>query len=325
MSMPYTCRCSPGERLMVCDLSDASGVQDTVAVFRHIASGESCLEDGWGILVDARERQATPAMDDLDLLVETLGDLREVVASQIALLVGWWADFGMARLLETRCSSMGVPLRVFMHESEARAWLEGEGDPAESSASERSMESDIAEMLGLAKGILSDGVVTENEARTLRGWMDTHPDVVEGWPGNVLAQRLLAIFEDGVVTVEEREDLARLLQGLLGGGIEVLGGGATALPLDDPHPTVEVQDHVFVLVGRFAYGSRQACEDEIRRLGGVCEDALGEGTDFLVIGTFGSRDWIQSNWSREIASAVEHRRRHGRPYIIGEDHWAAGL
>ena len=203
--------------------------------------------------------------------------------------------------------------------------LKDSSPPSLSDRSHRRVEGEIAEMLGIAKGVLADGVVTESEASMLRSWIDGHPDVVGRWPGNVLSKRLQHIFEDAIVTPEEGEDLAELLEQLLGGKIGIVRGGITALPLEDPPPMVQIRDRAFVLMGRFAFGSRGMCEEAIREGGGSCQEDLGEDTDFFVIGTFGARDWIRSDWGRHVAEAVGYRRRYGKPYIIGEDHWAASL
>lgn len=191
----------------------------------------------------------------------------------------------------------------------------------------RRVERDVAEMLGLAKGVLVDGVVTEDEARFLYDWTAAHPDVVGGWPGKVLARRLRQVFRDGWVSDEERRDLTDLLTELTGGGI-YMGGGAepsTLLPFDDPLPEIEIPNRVFVLTGRFAYGTRDACQDALRSVGGWSEDNVTLDTNYLVIGTFASRDWIQSNWGRKIEKAVRYREENGWPRIITEEHWAAHL
>jgi len=76
---------------------------------------------------------------------------------------------------------------------------------------------DLAEMLGLAKGLLADGQVTEEDAMLLMNWADDHPELVQAWPGNVLYQRLRKVFADGHAFEEEREDLKELLELLVVG------------------------------------------------------------------------------------------------------------
>lgn len=205
--------------------------------------------------------------------------------------------------------------------------LDADGQPNPFFNQMRRAERDLAEMLGLAKGVLSDGVVTRDEALALLNWSEDHLDVVSVWPGRVLHQRLRRIFSDGKVTDDERKDLAELLTLLVGGDAGMIGGETTSteLPLDDPRPLIEIPDRVFVLTGRFALGPRPACEEELRRIGGWPERSVTKRVDYVVIGTFGSRDWAQTSFGRKIEKAVHYREKYGHPAIISEDHWAAEL
>lgn len=105
----------------------------------------------------------------------------------------------------------------------------------------RRLERDISEMLGLAKGILADGRVEENEVHLIRDWIKAHPDLVETWVGNILCQRLEKIFIDGRISAQERNDLQELLTDLVGGkaGIIANRNAATTLPLDKPPPKIK--------------------------------------------------------------------------------------
>jgi NAD-dependent DNA ligase len=191
----------------------------------------------------------------------------------------------------------------------------------------RRMERDISEMLGLAKGILADGRVDEREVKHVRNWMSSHPDLVETWPGDIICERLERIFADGVITLEEREDLGELLSDLVGGkaGIIVSENAATVLPLDKPAPKVIFDDHVFVFTGKFAFGPRSACQRSTNDAGGLWEDAVTQRTRYLVIGTFGSRDWVHTSHGRKIEKAVHYKTNGQKLFIIAEDHWAASL
>jgi hypothetical protein len=101
------------------------------------------------------------------------------------------------------------------------------------------MERDISEFLGLAKGLLADGVVSAEETALLKTWTRAHPDATCVWPCSVIASRLMKIYSDGVVSDEERFDLHELLLDLVGGKTGIVSGldPATALPLDKPAPT----------------------------------------------------------------------------------------
>lgn len=190
------------------------------------------------------------------------------------------------------------------------------------------IDRDISELLGVAKGILSDGVVTNDEARFLHDWSRNHPDAVAQWPVSIIFVRLQQILADGAVDEAERVDLNELLTHLVGGTITLLLGceGATTLPLDDPPPPIAYgPGEVFVFTGKMAYGPRYKCVEEVTRRSSRCESDVTRDTTFLVVGTFGSRDWAHTSYGRKIERAVQLRDRGFPLRIVGEDHWGAAL
>ena len=202
-----------------------------------------------------------------------------------------------------------------------------QGQPYSGINVERRVRRDMAEMLGLCKGVLADGVVCEEEAFALMTWAEEHPDLALAWPGNVLYRRLRRIFDDGHASGSERDDLAGLMEELVGGTSGTVGGetATTGLPLDDPQPSLEVPDRVFVFTGRFAYGTRRTCEEAVRQLAGWAESGLTKRADYLIIGTFASRDWVQTSYGTKILKAVEYREKYSAPAIVSEQHWVAHL
>jgi hypothetical protein len=191
----------------------------------------------------------------------------------------------------------------------------------------RRAERDLSEFLGLAKGVLSDGVVTDSEARHTAEWVASHPAAAEQWPLPALIQRLRQIFADGRVDEEERRDLAELLSAIVGGNAGVIVGqdAATELPLDTPPPVLVWSDAVYVFTGKFAHGTRADCEREVVRRGGLCNDQITKRTNYLVIGTFGSRDWVHTSFGRKIQKAADYRSKGHQLLIISEEHWGASV
>lgn len=192
----------------------------------------------------------------------------------------------------------------------------------------RRTERDLSEMLGLAKGMLADGVISDDEATYLYQWGQNHPDAVDKWPLNHVFSRLNKYFIDGRIDDVERADLKALLGHLVGGTASIVLGyeGATTLPLDAPPPLICYgPDDIYVFTGRFAYGTRRDCQKEVTSRGSACDENVTRRTSFLVIGTFGSRDWQQSSFGLKIRRAVELRDSGFAVRIVGEDHWAAAL
>ena len=206
--------------------------------------------------------------------------------------------------------------------------LDEHGQPVQAGFNaHRRLERDISELLGLAKGILADGQVSDAEAVLLDQWMRAHAERVACWPCDQIATRLRTVLADGMVGNEERSDLAELLSQLVGGDAGIIDGdnAATRLPLDRPPPTIAYPGRTFVLTGKFAFGARTACERLVRERQGACESGVTMRTDYLVIGTFGSREWVHTSHGRKIEKALHYRTRGASIGIVAEQHWAASL
>lgn len=191
----------------------------------------------------------------------------------------------------------------------------------------RRADREVQELLGLAKGIIADGMVVDSEVVALQQWFDGHEDALDVWPLNVLSGRLRRILADGMVDEEERTELAGLLRQATGerpDGATAMRG-ATRLPLCDPAPHVEYVGRTFVFTGRFAFGTRTRCERAVLREGGAVKRTVSRGTHYLVIGALASVDWANSTHGRKIEEAV-HLRAAGHPvHIVSEEHWSSTL
>jgi hypothetical protein len=70
----------------------------------------------------------------------------------------------------------------------------------------------LRDMMRLARAIVADGVVTEEEARRLNAWIEGHPDV-KGIPAlDDIIGLLTDILADGRITEPERTELAKALK-----------------------------------------------------------------------------------------------------------------
>lgn len=186
----------------------------------------------------------------------------------------------------------------------------------------------VDELIGICRGILSDGMVLDAEANYLSAWLESNRLAADSWPGNVLFARITAMLEDGVLDENEQAEILDLLNEATGLGIplpEVASSYATALPLCSPAPTIEFRGRSFVLTGKFAGGPRGACESMIQERGGIVRPNPAKGVDFLVIGAIGSPDWIHSTHGRKIERAVELRAAGSGIRIVSEAHWATFL
>src|SRR5262245_45654205 len=106
----------------------------------------------------------------------------------------------------------------------------------------RRAEREISELLGLCKGFLVDGELSDVEISALHRWMEIHPNGGEDWIVQQVARRVGRALEDGHISEEERTDLRELLSAFVGGTAELIlseDPRATGLPLDTPAPELE--------------------------------------------------------------------------------------
>jgi len=179
------------------------------------------------------------------------------------------------------------------------------------------------ELIGMIRGITADGKVCRSEANLLVNWCLHYGVDASEWPAGPIVKRLNRIYEDGIVTEDELDDLKALLVQILGGDEQNVSG-ATALPLCRPAPEVIFDQNVFVFTGKFASGTRDHCQRETALRGGICVDSVSLKINYLVIGSMGSRDWIHTPWGRKIERAKELQA--SKPIsIISEETWSRFL
>jgi len=189
------------------------------------------------------------------------------------------------------------------------------------------IERSIDEMLGICKGITADSNVSQDEALFLYNWIRANAHVKAEWPVNIILARLQDFLADGVLDKDEKRELFDLLKNTVGGqaAYEEACNLSAMLPLDTPPPAIRFNERVFCLTGRFAYGSRRECSEEIINLGGWVHPHITQNVDYLVIGTMCSRDWIHTNYGRKIERAIEYRAQGLGIAIVSEDNWASQL
>ncbi len=187
----------------------------------------------------------------------------------------------------------------------------------------RRAERNIDELIGICKGVIADGEVSQPEAEFILKWLESNQDAASAWPANILYERIRLHLSDGFLDNDEKQDLLKLITQITGGDApEEISSMASSLPLDNPQPNIEFAERVFCLTGSFTVGSRDNVTKLIESKGGKCVKNPTLSTDYLIIGIVGSRDWIHSTYGRKIESAVEIRESGKTSIsIVSEEHW----
>ena len=190
---------------------------------------------------------------------------------------------------------------------------------------ENNVSKAIDQLAGICTGILADGEINDAEAQFFADWVRKYAPLEPVWPFTDILARVERIFADGHCDAEEMVELRGIMEALCGhtadrDDTEIY---STTLPLCDPAPDpVIFLDRPIVVTGRFAYGTRKKVFEAVEALGGFPGDGSPtQATRCLVIGSFASRDWYNTNYGRKIERAVELRNSGSDICIISEQHW----
>ena len=172
--------------------------------------------------------------------------------------------------------------------------------------------------IGIAKGVISDGVVTQEEAEALLTWLANNR-----FTDNILLddaiERIADMLSDGVLDEDESAELFQALAAFAGDpGVTGELLKTASIPLDDPEPEVTIDGRLFLFTGTCAYGTRKECEAFIEDRGGIISKGVTRKLDYLVVGTYVTKSWMHESYGRKIEKAMNYRTRHGRPHIVSE-------
>jgi NAD-dependent DNA ligase len=179
----------------------------------------------------------------------------------------------------------------------------------------------INELIGLAHGIIADGVVNQAEAEYLFKWISANVSLSDNPVIKLLFDRVNQVLADGKLDPEEAADLLDSLNRFCAGDFEIGEAlKATSLPLCVPIPTLAFQGSSFCFTGTFAFGTRKECEAAVAGRGGY-PGSLTQKTNYLVIGAYATDSWAHSSYGRKIEKAAGMRASGIPISIIGETHW----
>jgi NAD-dependent DNA ligase len=181
----------------------------------------------------------------------------------------------------------------------------------------------IDELIGLCRGVLLDGAVSELEASALLRWLESNREISEHWPANVLYKRISQALEDGNLDPAEEKDLLETLVQVTGnpGQVASVKSGSSSLPLCNPPPEITFPGKIFCFTGKFVSGTRAQVQAAVTDLGAEVKKSPTQKTNYLVIGSIGSSDWIHSTHGRKIEQAVEFREAGKVIHIVAEEYW----
>ncbi len=166
------------------------------------------------------------------------------------------------------------------------------------------------ELIGICKGILADGAVVDGEAEFLLQWMEANRQYLDRWPFDHLYARVATFMLDGRLDEAEECELVQLLADLGGPGGVALGENPACESLcDRPAPQINFAGSVFCVTGKFVSMKRPDIELLILDRGGTMKSSISRKVGYVLLGAYGSRDWLHSNCGTKLQDVAEFRKR----------------
>ena len=206
--------------------------------------------------------------------------------------------------------------------------LDAHGQPLETAFySEAVIDRQIDELIGIAKGVVSDGKVNQAEAAFLLRWLENNRQASHLWPANVIYPRLYRALEDDYLDGTEEQEILELLNRMIGGTdfTDKEASLSTSLPFTQPAPEIVFAGKCFCFTGKLCSGTRKWCQRETEAREGTTTRDVVQNLDYLVIGEIGSKAWKHSTHGRKIEKAIKYSEEEARINIVSEQHWAVYL
>jgi len=184
-------------------------------------------------------------------------------------------------------------------------------------------DAEVNQFVGFLKGISADGVINEAEFDKLKQYVSNAPlNIQRAFPFNIVYDRINMILSDQVVDVNELKELNDLVSDIVGTHFTEDGdavGGATSLfnaPISE-----NLNGKNICFTGKFVSGSRKQIEAKAFEMGAIPQSSVTNTTDYVVIGTLVSRDWIHETSGRKIEKAMSLQKKGFPIHITSEQVW----
>jgi len=192
-------------------------------------------------------------------------------------------------------------------------------------SSDRLESRQVDELIGIARGLIADGELSQAEVEFLEKWLAANLSITHQPLIRSLYKRVHEILADGIVDQNEKAELFETLDKLANRDFE-LGEvlKPTSLPLSEPAPALTFRGMRYCFTGTFNYGQRKYCEQAVVERGAKA-GGLSTQTNVLVIGAYATESWKHSSFGNKIMEACEMRDAGLPISIVAERHWVTFL
>ena len=159
---------------------------------------------------------------------------------------------------------------------------------------------------GILEGIACDKKIVIEEIENLKIWLIKNDYLSGVYPYDKVLLIVNKVLEDGILTENEKEDLALSFNEILN-------------PICSNNKSIKLNGKTFCLTGDFKNGTKSEIKQKLENLGAIEKSGVSTKLDYLFVGGLESDAWKYGNIGGKIAKAQELQEKGSLIQIITEE------
>lgn len=191
---------------------------------------------------------------------------------------------------------------------------------------------DLQILQGIFHGIISDGVIGDEEIKELDNWLDSHEHLSSYYPYDELQWIIKSVLSDGVIDDTERirllayfNEFTCITNSEIAAKIKLELADVKISAICCINPAIDMDGKSFCFTGKSKMGTKSEIQSMINNHGGIFHDNVVANTDYLVVGSDGNPAWAFSCYGRKVESAIKMQKDTKNPrniMIVSESDFA---
>ena len=191
--------------------------------------------------------------------------------------------------------------------------------------------SQIQQLEGMLHGIISDGIISDDEIAALNAWLNENDHLSGIYPFDEVYSLLLAAKDDGTISNDERNMLKAFFATFVDTRVSFNIHESEIADLQRQYsiggicavcPEIIIEGKTFCFTGASQKATRNKIAEIICAHGGQYNDRVTANTDYLIVGADGNPCWAFSCYGRKVEKAVDLRKDGHHITIVHEyDFW----
>jgi hypothetical protein len=188
---------------------------------------------------------------------------------------------------------------------------------------------DLQTLQGICHGILADGLINDEEVKSLDKWLEDNEHLASYYPYDELRSLIISVLSDGKIDAQERlrlmayfNEFVNLTDAELSSKIKLETADVTISGICTVDPNVIFVGKTFCFTGLSKKAKRSEIAQQIISLGGFFSNTITKTTDYLIVGDDGNPCWAFACYGRKVEVAVGLRKQGNQISLIHEyDFW----